>query len=327
MQLGSTTVVTPQDNPCQYDPDWRNSLAMALVDDPGLRLDFEYVDYKDDPWVKKQVEYLKLVKRSYTKPGYTLKLTEDQKCLRLASIWNQGTRPSDVKFRIEPLLLTAVSLEAIRLDIGGEDIPLEAFKAYEKLYFNIRTDDFRLNKSCQLRQYFALPDGQFDQDTPVELVWKMVGALMGYDTLVNIWLWTDAHGLTHNSQDHMLDEMWRVAQSRLFLNMFRNTVGNESMAKLLSAFTAQSKLLQDSKAAGGQSLDTTKALMAILYKSSPKIISVAKDVDTVSATTQVIRERLALQQAIGKTKIDDAGKEVGNRILQGQIENKFKETK
>ena len=327
MQLGSTTVVSPLDNPCQYDPDWRNSLAMALVDHPGLKLDFEYLEYKDDPWVKKQVEYLKLVKRSYTNTGYTLKLNDDQKCLRLASIWSQGTRASDVRFRLDPLLLTAVSLEAIRLDIGGDDIPLEAFKAYEKLYFNIRTDDFRLNKSCQLRQYFALPDGELDNDTPTEVVWKMVGALMGYDTLVNIWLWTDAHGLTHGTQDHMLDEMWRVAQSRLFLNMFRNNVGNESMAKLLSAFTSQSKLLQDAKENGGQSLDTTKTLMAILYKSSPKIISVAKDVDTISATTQVIKERLALQQAIGKTKIEDAGKGAEASIIQGHISERFKDTK
>lgn len=324
MLLGETPIVTPMDNPCQYDPDWRHSIAVALVDDPYLKMDAEYEEYRQDPWIRKQVEYLKYVKRTFDSE-FQPKITEEQKCFRLASIWSQGNRPSDVKFRLEPLLLTSVAIEAIKLDIGGDVIPLQAFQAYEKLYFNIRTDDFRLNKSCQLRQYFALPDGDFNHDTPVETVWKMIGALMGYDTLVNIWLWTDAHGLVHNTQDHMLDEMWRVAQSRLFMNMFRNEVGNESMAKLLSAFTSQSKMLQEAKESGSVGLDTTRALMAILYKSSPQIVSVAKSVDVVTATNQVIKERLAMQQAIGRQSSLDRGKDVGQQALNLQIQEKFKQ--
>lgn len=322
MVLGETVVVTPVDNPCQYDPNWRHMLAVALVEEPRLPLDPEYAEYRDDPWVRRQVDYLKYVKKS-SLSGYHPKITEQLKCMRLASIWSQGNRPSDVRFRLEPLLLTSVALEAIKLDIGGDAVPLDVFKAYEKLYFNIRTDEFRLNPSCQLRQYFALPGGEFSENTPVEEIWKMVGALMGYDTLVRIWLWSDAHGLQHTDQSYMLDEMWRVAQSRLFMGMFRDQVGNESMAKLLSAFTSQSKMIQDSKASGESGLDTTRALMAILYKSSPQIVSVAKSVDAVSATTKVIRDRLALQQAIGRTKIEDAGRQVGVQALNNRLKEHF----
>ena len=325
MVLGESVVVTPIDNPCQYDPNWRHLIAVALVEEPRLRFDVEYLDYKDDPWIKRQIDYLKYVKKASTS-NHPPKITDSQKSLRLANIWSQGTRPSDVRFRLEPLLLTAVALEVIKLDIGGDAIPVDVFQAYEKLYFNIRTNDFRLNPSCQLRQYFALPSGEFNNDTPVEEIWRMVGALMGYDTLVNIWLWSDAHGISNGSQDHMLDEMWRVAQSRLFMNMFRNEVGNESMAKLLSAFTSQSKMLQDAKSTGEVGLDTTRALMALLYKSSPQIVSVAKSVDMVTATNQVIRERLALQQAIGRTRVEDAGQSAGIKAVNAVIQDRFKNT-
>lgn len=317
MEIGNITIVTPMDNPCQYDPSWRNDIAMALVDFPNEKLDPEYVIYKNDPWIKRQVTYLKAVKSGKA-------LTKDQHNLRLANIWYQGSRLSDTRYRLEPLLLTATNFNVISLDIGGGNIPVDAFKAYERLYFNIRLDDGSLNKSCQLRQYFALPTGELDKDTPPEQLWKMVGALMGYDTLVNIWLWTDAHGKVKDSQDFMLDEMWRVAQSSLFMNIFANKVGNESMAKLLASFTAQTKMLRDEKESGQSGLDTTRTLMAILYKSSPEIISAAKDVDALPTMTEAIRARIAAQRAIGSQQIEDAGKEVGEDALNAKLAEHFK---
>ena len=32
MRIDETVIVTPIDNPGQYDPDWHNSIAMALLD-------------------------------------------------------------------------------------------------------------------------------------------------------------------------------------------------------------------------------------------------------------------------------------------------------
>ena len=48
MQIGNTTIVTPRDNPLQYDPDWRNSIATALVDFPDYRWEPLYSGYRDD---------------------------------------------------------------------------------------------------------------------------------------------------------------------------------------------------------------------------------------------------------------------------------------
>lgn len=317
MEVGNTTIVTPIDNPCQYDPDWRNEIAVALTDYPGAKIDPDYIEYKSDPWIKAQIKYYSAVRREQ-------RLTDEQKSLRLANIWFRGSSVSDTKFRLEPLLLTPVSYDIISLDIGGGSVPVDAFEAYEKLYFNVRLDNGRLNPSCQLRQYFALPSGELANDTPVEQVWKMVGALMGYDTLVTIWLWADAHGIKNNSQEYMLDEMWRVAQSRLFMSIFTNRVGHESMSKLLASFTSQKKLIQDQKESGQVGLDTTKALMAILYKSSPQIVSAAKDVDALPAMTNAIKSRLESQKAIDMAVSEDLGEDVGFDAITADLAENFR---
>lgn len=316
MEIGNTTIVTPIDNPCQFDPDWRNLIALALLDSSNPHVDIEYKDYLKDKWVSRQIQFYKAVRSGR-------KLTDEQKNLRLASIWYQGSRISDTKYRLEPLLLTPVSFEVISLDIGGGTIPVDAFEAYEKLYFNVRLDNGRLHPSCQLRQYFALPSGQIDDDTSAEQIWKTVGALMGYDTLVSIWLWTDAHGKTKESQEYMLDEMWRVAQSRLFMNMFSNRIGHESMAKLLASFTSQTKLIKDQQESGQVGLDTTKTLMAILYKSAPEIVSTAKNVDAFPAMTEEIRAKLSAQQAIDMKSSMDLGDQAGEKAFVDKLAENF----
>ena len=316
MQIGDQTIVTPIDNPCQFQPDWRNSVAMALMENPGYRPDPVYRDYVNDPWIKRQIDYIKTASSNR-------RLDKKQLNIRMANVWYQGTRPSDVKFRLEPLLLTAVNYSVIALDIGGGTVDEDAFIAYEKLYFNVRLENGRLHPSCQLRQYFALPTGEMDDDTPPEQLWKMIGALMGYDTLTSIWLWKDAHGRRNDSQEYMLDEMWRVAQSRVFMSMFEGRIGHESMAKLLSALTSQTKMLKESKESGETGLDTTRTLMAILYKASPQVIGAAKDVDAQPTMMRAIRDTLDAEAAIERTVLPEADTEAANQELNKLIASKF----
>ena len=302
MQLGSTVIVTPIDNPSQFDPDWRNSIAMILADDPSVRIDPDYAAYRNDKWIRMQLGFFDAERRR-------MRLTPKQRSLRLANIWFQGNaNVSDTKFRLEPLLLTAAPFETIALDLLGDDddatayglsSPVDAIQAYERLYFNSRMSDGRLNPSCQLRQYFSLPDGQLNEDTPPETLWKMIGALLGYDTLVAIWLWKDAHGIENSSQTYLLDEMWRVAQSRLFLNMFADRIGHESMAKLLASITAQSKMLKEDSQAGSASLDTIKTLMAFLGKTGPVVLnSIARSVDENPELSRQLESEAVSRRAI-----------------------------
>ncbi len=320
MEYGSESIVTPIDNPVQFDPDWRNAIATAAVDYPRAKVDPLYQEYMRDPWVKQQIEYLKLVRSGRA-------LSKRHNTLRLASTWYQGSRVSDVKMRIEPMLLTAVGYDVISEDIGGGNVPDDVFETYEKLYFNVRDDKGRLSRSCQLRQYFALPEGHIANNTPPEKLWKMVGALMGYDTLVTMWLWGDASGLTARSSEYMLNEMWRVAQSRLFMHIFSDKVGHESLAKLLSAFTSQAKMLHDSASGTGQVFDTAKTLMALLANTRPTIIGAAAVVDSVPDLTAAIRAKLSAQKTISSTEVDDLGMEAGAAALDAAIAKHFKDEK
>lgn len=302
MRIGDRAIViTPIDNPCQYDPDWRSAVASAFVDNPTAGIGPEYQSYRLDPFIRKQMLYLRSRRTGSSFPGLAP--------IRLANLWAQGTSLSDARFRIEPLLLTAVDYETISLDITGEGESTDAIEAYERLFFNIRDRDGRLSRSCQLRQYFAMPSGEINENTPPEAMWKMIGALMGYDTLVNLWLWKDAHGITNGSQEYILDEMWRVAQSRLFLSMFANRVGHESMAKLLASISAQQKLLHEDKDVGQLGNELTLTLMNVLKLTAPKVVGqVANEVDLQQKVMEAVNSRLEAEKAVAGVDIGSVGK-------------------
>ena len=301
MRINDTVIVTPMDNPGQFDPDWRNSIALALADSND-RIDPAYAKYRNDIWIRRQMAYFRATKRGTV-------LTKDQIQLRLAYLWFQGNNLSDVRFRLEPLLLTAVPYDTIALDILGDCENIDAIQAYEKLYFNIRDDKGRLSRSCQLKQYFSLPSGQFDRDTPPEQLWKMVASLMGYDTLVAIWLWKDAHGIQNNSQEYLLDEMWRLAQSRLFMSMFADRVGHESMAKLLSAVSAQQKMLKESKQQVDNGVETMRAMQEMLGLVSPKVIdATAKEVEEKMRRELAVQARMDTERVVDAVVLDEVGK-------------------
>ena len=307
MRIGDTVVITPIDNPGQFDPDWRNGIARSLYEDGSARIDPVYARYRNDPWIKRQLAYLRAIDRRSV-------LSRQMSDLRLADLWFRGNNVSDVRFRLEPLLLTAVDYNTIALDILGDAEGVGAIVAYERMYFNIRDDKGRLSRSCQLRQYFALPSGEFDKDTPPEQMWKMIGSLMGYDTLVSIWLWKDAHGIRNNSQEYLLDEMWRLAQSRLFMSMFADRVGHESMAKLLGAISSQQKLIADGKNSGMVESEMVSAVQGMLSLASPKVINaVALGVDEARMVEEATASRLRAESAVDSVELKLDGVADGRR--------------
>lgn len=309
MTVGDRVVVTPIDNPCQYDPDWRAAVASAVFENPGATFQPEYQRYRNDPYVRMQVQYLRT--------RDSRRLSQAMFPVRVANLWSMGSNVSDARFRIEPLLLTAVDYDVIALDITGDGADREAIRAYERIFFNIRDNDGRLSRSCQLRQYFAMPSGVIDENTPPEAMWKMIGALLGYDTLANVWMWKDAHGVTDTSQEYVLDEMWRVAQSRLFMSMFANRVGHESMAKLLASISAQQKMLKEEKSTGDLSMDITTTLMEVLSLAAPRVLDdAASDVDVQTRMIEAVNARLDAERAVTMSGSGTDGHN-GVKFIQG----------
>lgn len=316
MQIGNLTIVLPVDDPCAFEPSWRNSLARAIIDlRPRLSsVDPLYRKYFQDKYVQKYVKYLKSESLGKT-------LTEEQSYMRVALMWYENSSPSGVRFRLEPLLLTGATMETIMLDISGGTVPVEVFTMYEKLFFNIRDEEGRLSKSCQLRQAFAMPNGDDLHDADSTEIWKAIAALMGYDVLMGVWMWSDAHGLSTKGSEFLLDETWRAAQSRLFMSVFADRVGHKSLADILSAYTSQFKMLKDQKSVGSEATDTTRALMAVLYQTAPQMMTVAQDVDALSDETMAIQSRISSQLAIDRQKIDDKGAAVSAAVVNEQIDN------
>ena len=320
MIYGNTEIVTPDDNPVQFAPDWRNLFAIASLDYPRERVAPEYAHYRDDPWVRAQIQYLKAVRGGR-------QLTREQKAMRLASIWYQGNRPSDVKFKLEPLLLTPATFDTISLDIGGGDVDPEVFRAYERVYFNVRTDAGQMHRSCQLRSYFATPDGPPGPTTPSEVVWRAVGAHLGYDALASMWLWSDAHGLSGQGPEVILQDLWRVAQSTIFVDIYCRRMNHEDLGGMMSRLTEHERMRADTSRKDGQGTETLKAMLQMLALTKPDIISAAKEVDEEQALTASIQARIASQLNITQGAILDRGLEAGEDGLNKLIAGNFKPQK
>ena len=73
-------------------------------------------------------------------------------------------------------------------------------------------------------------------------------------------------------------------------------------------------------AEGGAGEDATVALMAILTAAAPKMRTLVQGGEGMISDNE-IRDRIASQQAIDKTAIQDAGKQVDAQVIDAQIVN------
>lgn len=400
-------VLTPVDDPCQFNPAWRSIIAGYLFA-IGVRTndDFDSLsklgclistvseeapseeapddDAKRSPKVKKakgKKPNGKTAKKSgkpqiikkkvhrkidpfYEHPEYRVfvidkyiqqqvqmfndevdgkPLADEYVPLRLATRWySEIDHEAALKKRLEPLLLTGIGMDIIALDLVGVPSAQPAIEAYERLYYNCRTDDFSLNPSAQLIQRIAMPYGplktymkkyeEVDEDGFVigdgrplakdSDVWRAIAATMGYEALMYVWKWDRfAHGIKDNSIEHMIDLSWQVATSKLFSDLYNGDVKHEDAARLLSAYTAQAKKIADDRngrADSGEN-DTTKALMAVLYQVSPKMVAFSAEDE--QARNDEIQSRIQSQLAISKQQIEDKGKQVEAEVVDAQIAN------
>ena len=320
MQIGNTTIVTPRDNPLQYDPDWRNSIAAAVVDFPGHRWESLYSSYRDDKWIQDQVRYLEAVRNGR-------RLTRAMEFNRLASTISQGNRASDVRFKLEALLLTPIEFKTLAQDLeGGGDDPLTPgfFQTYERLYFNCRRPDGTPFRDCQLRMYFALPDAaETGQNTPIEQVWRSIGATLGYRALVTMWMWSDAHGLGKQSRKFIIEDTWRVAQMVILSRIAKQQISNfdliNAMKAMADVYQMEHNLGITATGGGGE----TRIMQNLLTQFAPTVLSATKEVDKLEAQTVTIQQRLLAQRNIGGQDSQDRGRDIGEAGLSRLIQEQF----
>ena len=389
-------IVTPVDDPCQFNPAWRAIVAGYLFsagartpDDfksiavsgclvvarefedktkdaaeqkPGEQKDgkkakpkkvvrkvnvkvtpfYEHPEYRafaSDKWIQGHVA---MVDEESGGSG----LSDASVPFRLASRWySEMDTEAALKKRLEPLLLTEIGMDVITLDLVGQPSAQPAVEAYERMYFNCRDDNFNRNPSMQLIQRIAMPYGplkmfchkweELDSDgfvigdgRPIAKdsdVWRAVAATMGYETLMYLWRWdSTAHGLKDRSISRMIEISWNVAVSRLMNDLYTGQIAHEDAARVLASYTAHAKMLVDSRRGGGsESNDTTKALMAVLYQTSPRMIAMDDSDDAVSSRNADIQSRISSQMAINRQTIDDNGPSVEHDVIDAQISERI----
>lgn len=260
---------------------------------------------------------------------------------RLAQRWYlEPDTEAALKKRLEAMLLTEVGLDIVALDMFGEVAARPAVEAYEKMYFNCRDDKFEISKSTHLVNRMAMPYGPLkaflhkwehmdeegfciEDGRPIAKdsdVWKAVAATMGYEPLIYLWRWDrTAHGIKDRSLEHLIEIGWKASASRMLSDLFTGEVSHEDAARVLSAFTAQAKKITDDRngRASGDDTDTTKALMSVLYATSPKMVAFSDD--DASSMNSDIQSRIASQLAINKQSIEDKGKAVEAEVVDAQI--------
>lgn len=263
--------------------------------------------------------------------------------LRLATRWyKEIDHEAALKKRLEPLLLTGIGMDVITLDIIGVASAQPAIEAYERLFFNCRTEDFSLNRSAQLIQRMAMPYGplktylrkweEVDEEgfvigdgRPVAKesdTWKAIGATMGYEALIYTWKWERfAHGMKDGSLEDLINMSWKVAASKLFSDLYTGNIAHEDAARILAAYTAQAKKISDDRESrqGSGEGDTTNALLAVLRLVAPKMVEFSEK--DAQARNEEIQGRIAAQLAISKTRVEDRGVQVEAEIIDAQIKD------
>ena len=295
----------------------------------------KYRSLVNDKWIS---GYVQMCEESVSGKG----ISDASVPFKLAERWYmEQDFESSMKKRLEPLLLTDAGADIITLDLIGMPSASPAIEAYEKMYFNCRDENFERNKSMQLISRFAMPYGplkmylhkweELDDDgfciqdgRPIAKdsdVWRAVAATMGYEALMYVWGWDQqAHGLEDRSTKRMIELSWKASVAKLLSDLYTGNIAHEDAARVLASYTAQLKFISDDRQVGASGEEETSAMLAILYAAAPKMRTLVEG-GSGMITDNEIQSRIAAQQAIDKTNIQDAGKQVSDAIIDAQIDN------
>lgn len=296
MQLGQTIINTPKDDPTRFDPEWRHLVAMAWHSNPKAQWSSEYLDYRKDHWIQTQKCLLDLTAKASREHRDSV-IPKDMLAFRQALKWYKGRELSATRYRIEPMLLTPIGFDTIATDIGGGAIEEIVFRTYERLFFNIRGSDDKLNRSCQVRTYFAQPDGTaLGGSPPQEKLWRVAGAQLGYGGLMGLWMWQGSGTKEESDIGYISQDSWRLAQSALLERGLRGTMSDFDFINQVGKMVESGRLVKDAVPANSETSELKSLLFGILHGSRPSMKAISTDVDKMQAKTEEIAARISSQK-------------------------------
>jgi hypothetical protein len=306
MEIGATVVVTPYDNPAQYQPDWRHLIAKAWRDNPKVLLPPEVAN---DPYIMQQLLYLTygskqhrgVIGRDYLAPQRAFDLYDQRE-------------ETNVRDYLDPLLLTDQPYDVIAKDLGHTEATI---RFYERLYWACRADDGVASPSEMVKTSFAMGiEHQLLPNTPLKKIWLAMGAQLGYTALTCAWSWQHPAGKVQTDT-----EMFKLLTRMNIGSMFRLAAVGQLQPIDINGFFAQYiayERMKHETRAGGERNETMDTLIK-LYQMVAPAMEEAVQSGTALGDMFVGQTRLA-QQTIDATVIQDSGPEAHHAAVNKQLE-------
>jgi len=213
MNIGGREIRSQGEYPHDFHPDWRNRVAMAVVETKvrprGVRLDTH---------VRDQISYLERKARDgfdAWKSNALTRAAPDARALLLANdIYEQSTTGA-VRPRIEALLMCDEHVYKGVADMYG--LSTAAVSKYEKLFFNVRDRFGKVVAGTGRRSKLALGDlAALDTPSNFPTYWRLLAFEGRAALLAAIWGWPVEKPLTEVERaEHIMNLLTRSMDARI----------------------------------------------------------------------------------------------------------------
>jgi len=320
MQIGDAQINTPYDlDPLNFDPDWRLLCARAMPQGCSTRkLPSAITSDKHIRTMRSLLNREKAPNRG------------ELRLFGTAQEWYNNANISTTKDRLEALLLTGMPLNIIRQDIAGDMLPDDVIHIFERLCFNIRTEDGKLEKSCAIRTRFAIPGVlELQANAPAPILYKAVGHQLGYVALTQLWFWSDAHGLTDVGKLDLMDEIMRATQARVLHRLVANTINNFDLIGVLKHYVEYMRLQHDTGTTDSAKKEGMMTKLKMLELTAPTVFEQAKTVDEKVEIMDFFANKFggSAAQRVLNQQIEDGGLEKGVEAVTTMVTKTLDEFK
>jgi len=319
MDINGNIIRTPYDDgmAVEYDPDWRRRVALGWAETRWFPPRHIYYD----AYIRKYVEYLRYMNKSskHRKPYAVPQRFAD---MADAEAWYAGGA-TGVKHMLEPLLLSGVDLKHIVQDIIPETRKdteaaqyaakraLRIVKLYERLFFNIRDEDWQVCPALTTRTFFALGsmDAEISNRTPRPNFIKFVAAFGGYSVLTHVFKNSMSASAELESQADSIRRTQFALQTGVFEKVLKNEVNNFDSAMIFGKNTEYVKMEHETNAGSNEISKYKELFMQVMKIKKPRLAAALLSTDAVTAVNQTYVDGFMARKRINEHAVADAGVE------------------
>lgn len=235
MWLGNTHIITPAECKALFNKAWRHEVAKYLNDTKADSRELPG-SVRRDPHMRDQLRYLAT---SGDEPASKRQIFDF-----VNAIFDRTV--NQVRCRLEALLLSHASLEAISSDL---DLKEELVSLYEKLFFNVRGDDGRMAISIGTRSNIAL-NGMLEADPTlsIEGFWSLCAVRYGAGALMRIWGWPHSACEREDHTEVSIDSMLGPSlASSLLKSIVTGMLGDKFRVDMFAAMKGNDVKMEEAR--------------------------------------------------------------------------------